>query len=122
MPAIFFVFLRRVMINTRKQQMTEKKLKRKKRARSSPDMTELSLPKPASRLSNDLDLSGSALNRSFQMEHEMASTLGVALLCDARCSSISKTSHHTACRHHTFVHRGPSVLLCTRPWLLKILV
>ena len=55
----------------------KKKLKRKKRARSSPDMTELSLPKPASRLSNDLDLSGSALNRSFQMEHEMASTLGV---------------------------------------------
>ena len=55
----------------------KKKLKRKKRARSSPDMTELSLPKPASRLSNDLDLSGSALNRSFQMEHEMTSMLGV---------------------------------------------
>jgi hypothetical protein len=55
----------------------KKKLKKKKRKKpvKSPDMTELSLPKPAVRLSKDLDLSGSAVMGSVQWEHEMDQSL-----------------------------------------------
>lgn len=50
--------------------------KRRKKRIKSPDMTELSLPKPAPRLSNDIDLSGSMVMNSVQWEHEMETKLG----------------------------------------------
>ena len=50
----------------------KKKKKKKKRRAKSPDMTELSLPKPAVRLSTDLDLSATAVVGAFQQPFRLS--------------------------------------------------
>ena len=62
-----------------------KKLKKKKRKKkvAAPDLTELSLPKPATRLSADLDLTSSAVMSAVQREHTISKLGTIKLRKDA---------------------------------------
>ena len=68
-----------------------KKKKRKRKRIKSPDMTELSLPKPAVRLSQDLDLSGTAVVGAFQVHHTISKLGNVKLPKDAPAEANART-------------------------------
>jgi hypothetical protein len=71
----------------------KKKKKRKKRRKwvRAPDMTELSLPKPAARLATDLDLSGSAVLGTRQTAHALSSVGSVVLPAGALAEANAQT-------------------------------
>lgn len=74
---------------------TQKKKKKRKKRRKwvrAPDMTELSLPKPAPWLATDLDLSGSAVLGARQAAHALSRVGAVALPAGAPAEADGQTA------------------------------
>ena len=69
----------------------KKKKRKRKRKVKSPDMTELSLPKPAVRLSQDLDLSVTAVVGAFQVVHSISKLGNIKLPKEAPTEASART-------------------------------